>query len=254
MLQGWLAKGLSAELTKVVDPGEPAEMKALADTYGFSLVASADGLEVADIVVIAVKPQMMDAVLPGLMHLVGKDTLALSVAAGTPIATFRAHFGDNAHIVRAMPNTPCQVGRGMTAAFASEGIGAEMKAVVADLLSVTGKFSWVGTESQIDAVTAISGSGPAYLFHMVEAMAKAGEALGLDRATASLLARQTVVGAGELLHQSDLDAATLRQNVTSPGGTTAAALDVLMREKGGLGCLVLEAAEAARDRSVELSK
>lgn len=253
MLQGWLAKGLSAKFAQVVDPGLPEDMKVLAKEYGFSLLSSADGLEETDILVIAVKPQMMAAILPGLVHLVGKETVILSVAAGTPIATFRTHFGENAHIVRAMPNTPCQVGRGMTAAFASDGIGEEMKIIVADLLSATGKFSWVDAERLIDAVTAISGSGPAYLFHMVEAMAKAGEALGLDRQTADLLARQTVIGAGELLHQSDLDATTLRKNVTSPGGTTAAALDVLMRDEAGLSSLMAEATEAARDRSVELS-
>lgn len=253
MLQGWLARGLSAQLTQVVDPGQPEDMQILARSHGFSFLSSADGLVIPDILVIAVKPQMMQAVLPGLVPLVGKETVILSVAAGTEVSTFRAHFGDEAHVIRAMPNTPCQVGRGMTAAFASKGIDAEMKSIVADLLAATGKFSWVEAESLIDAVTAISGSGPAYLFHMVEALARAGEALGLDRDVADLLARQTVIGAGELLYQSDLDAAVLRQNVTSPGGTTAAALDILMRDEAGLGALMAEAAVAARDRSVELS-
>lgn len=253
MLQGWLDRGLSAEFTCVVDPGQPDDMQILARDHGFSLVSSADNLEVPDILVIAIKPQMMNVVLPDLLPLVGKETVILSVAAGTQVSTFRTHFGNEAHVVRAMPNTPCQVGRGMTAAYASEGIDAEMKAVVADLLSATGQFSWVENESLIDAVTAISGSGPAYLFHMVEAMTRAGEALGLDPDVAKLLARQTVIGAGELLHQSDLDAATLRQNVTSPGGTTAAALNILMRDEAGLGDLMAEATLAARDRSVELS-
>ena len=254
MLAGWLDMGLDAAKVSVIDPGLPEEMGLLSAQKGFCLAASPAAIACPDILVVAVKPQMMDTVLPSLVGLVGKDTIVVSVAAGTPVATFTAHLGAGARVVRAMPNTPAQVGRGMTAAFASKGVELEMRTVTAALLSSMGKFVWVETESHIDAVTAISGSGPAYVFHMVEAMAKAGEALGLDARTADILARQTVVGAGELLHQSDLPAATLRQNVTSPGGTTAAALAVLMAEETGLPQLMEKAAVAARDRSIALSK
>ncbi|WP_114009560.1 pyrroline-5-carboxylate reductase [Cohaesibacter intestini] len=253
MLAGWLDMGLDASKTVVIDPSQPEEIAKAATDKGFTLASSAEGVDAPDMVVIAIKPQMMDKVLPGLKAMVGPKTVVVSVAAGTPVATFKAHFGADALVVRAMPNTPAQVGRGMTAAFASAGVDAAMKEVTATLLSSMGAFVWVGDEGQMDAVTAISGSGPAYVFHMVEAMAKAGEALGLAPDVAALLARQTVVGAGELMHQSDLDAATLRTNVTSPGGTTAAALAVLMDEGSGLPPLMAKATEAARDRSIELS-
>ncbi len=254
MLVGWIEQGLSPQLTHVVDPGMPADMVALSKDKGFAMCESVAGIDQPHLLVVAVKPQMMDKVLPGLKPLVGPETVVVSVAAGTPVATFQSHFGPEAKVVRAMPNTPSQVGRGMTAACASEGVSDAMKAVVADLLGSMGAFCWVDEESKIDAVTAISGSGPAYVFHMVEALTKAAEELGLDEETAGLLARQTIVGAGELLHQSDLPAGQLRQNVTSPGGTTAAALAVLMDEKDGLASLMSKAAEAARDRSVELAQ
>ena len=254
MLVGWLDQGLSSVNCHVVDPGMPEDMALLANTKGFELVASPEALDAPDMLVIAVKPQMMDKVLPGLVSLVGPETVVVSVAAGTPVSLFRKYFGEQAKVVRAMPNTPCQVGRGMTAAYASDGISSGMKDLVARLMSSMGAFSWLDNEGQIDAVTAVSGSGPAYVFHMVEAMTKAGEAMGLDGAVANLLARQTIIGAGELLHQSDLTADKLRINVTSPGGTTAAALDVLMDENSGLSILMERAVAAARDRSVELSK
>nr|WP_321443804.1 pyrroline-5-carboxylate reductase [uncultured Cohaesibacter sp.] len=254
MLAGWLDMGLDAAKTVVIDPSQPADIAKAAAQKGFRLVPDAEGIAQPDLMVIAIKPQMMETVLPGLKSLVGPKTVVVSVAAGTPVATFQKHFGADTLVVRAMPNTPAQVGRGMTAAFASAGVDDAMKEVTATLLSAMGAFVWVSGEEQIDAVTAISGSGPAYVFHMVEAMAQAGEALGLAPDVAALLARQTVVGAGELMHQSDLDAATLRTNVTSPGGTTAAALAVLMDEGSGLPPLMAKATEAARDRSIELSK
>ena len=254
MLAGWLDMGLDAANVTVIDPGLPAEMAELANSKGFQLLASPEGVDAPNIIVVAVKPQIMDAVLPELTSLVGQNTVIVSVAAGKPVSVFKAHFGEEALVIRAMPNTPAQVGRGMTAAYAAEGVDEAMRSITATLLSSMGHFVWVPSEELIDAVTAISGSGPAYVFHMVEAMAKAGEALGLDAETASILARQTVVGAGELMHQSDLPASTLRENVTSPGGTTAAALSVLMAEKDGLPDLMERAAVAARDRSIELSK
>ncbi|WP_373235963.1 pyrroline-5-carboxylate reductase [Cohaesibacter celericrescens] len=254
MLSGWLDMGLNPANVTVIDPGLPQEMNQLAEQKGFRFIATPYGIVCPDVVVVAVKPQVMDKVLPTLKSLVGASTVVISVAAGTPVSAFKAHLGEEALVVRAMPNTPAQVGRGMTAAFASHGVTASMRTLTAALLSSMGMFVWVESEGQIDAVTAISGSGPAYVFHMVEAMASAGEALGLDAETAGILARQTIVGAGELLHQSALPAATLRKNVTSPGGTTAAALNVLMAEQGGLGALMEKATTAARDRSIELSK
>lgn len=254
MLTGWLEMDLEARNVTVIDPGQPEDMKALAAKKGFSLIASPEGVAQPDILVIAVKPQMMAKVLPGLTGLVGSETVVVSIAAGTPIATFQSYLGADGGVVRVMPNTPAQVGRGMFAAFASEEVSADMCDAIAELLSSAGKFTWVGQEALIDAVTAVSGSGPAYVFYMVEALAKAGEALGLEPDAADLMARQTIVGAGELLNQSPLSASTLRENVTSPGGTTAAALAVLMAEKGGLGELLAKATVAARDRSIELSK
>nr|WP_321456188.1 pyrroline-5-carboxylate reductase [uncultured Cohaesibacter sp.] len=254
MLTGWLGMDLDAKNVTVIDPGQPEDMKALSEKTGFKLVTSPEGVDQPDILVIAIKPQMMGKVLPGLVGLVGPKTVIVSIAAGTPIATFQSYLGANVGVVRVMPNTPAQVGRGMFAAFASEGVDAEICGIIAELLSSTGQFTWVGEEALIDAVTAVSGSGPAYVFYMVEALAKAGEALGLAPEAASLMARQTIVGAGELLNQSPLSAATLRENVTSPGGTTAAALAVLMADEGGLDDLMAKATVAARDRSVELAK
>ncbi|WP_319530352.1 pyrroline-5-carboxylate reductase [uncultured Cohaesibacter sp.] len=253
MLAGWLEMGLDASKVTVIDPGQNDELKAFAANKGFTLAASPEGIASPQIVVVAVKPQMIDKVLPTLTSLVGSDTVVVSVAAGKRAVDFRRHLGEETLVVRAMPNTPAQVGRGMTAAFADEKISQEMRDVVATLLSSMGRFVWVQSEDLIDSVTAISGSGPAYVFHLVEAMAKAGEKLGLDAETAGILARQTIVGAGELLNQSELSASTLRENVTSPGGTTAAALAVLMAEEGGFPELVEKAAIAARDRSIELS-
>ena len=198
MLAGWLDMGLDASKVTVIDPGQNDELKAFAADKGFALAATPEGVASPQIVVVAVKPQMVDKVLPTLTRLVGRDTVVVSVAAGKKSVDFRKHLGEETLVVRAMPNTPAQVGRGMTAAFADEKISQEMRDVVATLMSSMGRFVWVQSEDLIDAVTAISGSGPAYVFHLVEAMAKAGEALGLDAETAGILARQTIVGAGEL--------------------------------------------------------
>jgi pyrroline-5-carboxylate reductase len=175
----------------------------------------------------------------------------MSIAAGKTIATFAAAF-PGAAVVRAMPNTPAQVGRGMTGAVANPAVTAADRELVTALLAAVGDVAWLDDESQIDVVTAISGSGPAYVFHFVECLAAAAEAMGLAPDLAARFARGTVEGAGELLHQSDLSPTELRKNVTSPGGTTAAALAVLMAD-GALAALVTEAAVAARRRSEALS-
>jgi pyrroline-5-carboxylate reductase len=198
-----------------------------------------------------VKPQVMEAVLPTVKSVVGPQTVVVSVAAGKTLAFLEKHLGEAA-MVRAMPNTPAMIGRGVTGAFANARVSAEQRDGVNSLLRVSGPVEWVPSESDIDSVTAVSGSGPAYVFYLVECMAEAGRKLGLQADLAMRLARETVAGAGELLHQSPDDAARLRQNVTSPGGTTAAALSVLMAEDG-MQPLFDQALAAARKRAEELA-
>ena len=189
--------------------------------------------------------------LPGLRALVGNDTVVLSIAAGTTLKNLKAGLGDVA-IVRSIPNTPAQVGRGITVAIANARVDKAATALVTTLLEAVGAVIWVDKEGMIDSATAVSGSGPAYVFHMVEALAAAAVSVGFDKESADRLARATVEGAGELLHQSDLSADVLRQNVTSPKGTTAAALKVLMG-RSGLTPLMKKAVAAARKRSRELA-
>jgi pyrroline-5-carboxylate reductase len=202
-------------------------------------------------VVIAVKPQVAPEVMPTLAPLVGSATVVVSIMAGRTL-----HFLDatlpRAALVRAMPNTPAAVGRGITVAVPNAHVSAAQRDLVHALLSAVGGVEWISDERLMDAVTALSGSGPAYVFLLAETMARAGCAAGLPPLLAEALARATVAGSGELLHRSRLEAATLRQNVTSPGGTTAAALDVLMA-KDGLQELMTKAIAAAAKRSDELA-
>lgn len=250
MLSGWLDKGVSGEQITVIDPSPSDAMKAKISAAGAQHVTAApEGLKV-DILFLAVKPQMMDTVLPPLKAIVGDDTVVVSVAAGKTLSYMKSHLGDAA-MVRAMPNTPAMIGRGVTGAFANEKVADAQREAVDGLLKVSGPVEWVATEADIDSVTAVSGSGPAYVFYLVECMAEAGRKLGLPADTAMRLARETVAGAGELLHQSTDEAAQLRKNVTSPGGTTAAALSVLMAD-GGMQPLFDEAIAAARKRAEEL--
>ncbi len=200
---------------------------------------------------VAVKPQVIAEILPGLRGLAGPDTIALSVAAGATLKNLKAGLGDIA-IVRTIPNTPAQVGRGVTVAIANARVDAAGRALVTALLETVGVVIWVEKEGLIDSATAVSGSGPAYVFQMVEALTAAAVSVGFDKEAAAKLARATVEGAGELLHQSDLSAEVLRQNVTSPKGTTAEALKILMG-RGGLTPLMKKAVAAARRRSRELS-
>ena len=250
MLSGWLASGLDPKAVVVIDPAPPEDSVAMLGEAGITAVATAPQ-RAARVVVVAVKPQVMDTVLPGVAPVVGAGTVVLSIAAGKTIASFEAAF-PGAAVVRAMPNTPAQVSRGITAAFANDRLGAPDRDLVTALLAAVGEVAWLDNEAQIDAVTAISGSGPAYVFHFVECLQAAAEAIGLPQALAAQLARCTVEGAGELLYQSELAPEQLRKNVTSPGGTTAAALAVFM-EQDRLAALVTDAARAARLRSQELS-
>jgi pyrroline-5-carboxylate reductase len=205
-----------------------------------------------DAVVLAVKPQVLDAVLPAYRQWVGRHTLFLSIAAGKTIGGIARHLGESAAIVRCMPNTPAAIGRAITVACPTRRVEEGQCRLCEALLAAIGEVAWVGDESLMDAVTAVSGSGPAYVFLLIEALAAAGETAGLPRDLALRLSRATVAGAGELARQSAEGPARLRENVTSPGGTTRAALDVLMAEDG-LPALLERAVAAAARRSRELA-
>jgi len=250
MLEGWLALGLAAKNLAVIEPQPSREIAALS-ARGLRLNPSRDAVGDVAAVVVAVKPQVADEVMPTLAPFVGGATVVVSIMAGRTMR-FLATTLPSAAIVRAMPNTPAAIGRGITVAVANARVSDAQRALVDALLSAVGAVEWVADEALMDAVTALSGSGPAYVFLLAEAMARAGTAAGLPAALAATLARATVAGAGELLHRSALGAATLRQNVTSPGGTTAAALEVLMAE-GGLERLMTAAIAAATKRSRELA-
>lgn len=252
MLTGWIARGLPPARVVAVDPSPPPEVVALLAEHGIRHFASVPPAEGFRLAVVAVKPQMMATALPALAPALSPDTAVISIAAGTPVAAFEAALGARP-VVRAMPNTPAQVGRGVTVCFGNERVGPALRAAATDLLAAVGQVDWIDDEGLIDAVTAVSGSGPAYAFLLAEVMAQAGAAAGLPLELAARIARATVAGAGALMDDSDLPAATLRQNVTSPGGTTAAALAVLMDEGRGLPPLMVEAVAAATRRGRELA-
>jgi pyrroline-5-carboxylate reductase len=254
MLAGWLEGGLDPARILVQDPDPPPRAKALLARHGIAAQTAIGALpEPPAILVVAVKPQVMDEVFPPLARLAGKGTAVLSIAAGRTIAGFERHLPRGTAVIRAMPNTPAAVGRGITVAVGNGHVTPAQRAACDGLLRAIGEVAWVEEEALIDAVTAVSGSGPAYVFYLAECLAEAGVAAGLAPALAEKLARWTVAGAGELLHRSDLPAATLRQSVTSPGGTTFAALQVLMGDSG-LAALMREAVAAAAQRSRELAK
>ena len=253
LLSGWLARGLEARNVIIQEPNLTGEAAKLVGEHGITAVPSILALpSPPSVILMAVKPQTMNSVLPSLARLAGPATVVMSIAAGKSIASFERALPKGTAVVRAMPNTPAAIGRGISGAVANAETTAAQKQVCEDLLGAVGDVVWLDDEAQIDAVTAVSGSGPAYVFLLTEALANAGKAAGLDASTAMQLARATVSGAGELMRQSDSDAATLRQNVTSPAGTTAAALAVLMREGNGLKELMTEAVLAAQKRGREL--
>ena len=253
LLSGWLGRGLEPRNVIIQEPNLAGEAAKLVSEHGITAVPSILALpSTPSVILVAVKPQAMDSLLPSLAKLVGPATVVMSVAAGKSIASFERALPKGTAVVRAMPNTPAAIGRGISGAVANAETTAAQKQVCEDLLGAVGDIVWLEDEALIDAVTAVSGSGPAYVFLLTEALASAGEAAGLDAATAMQLARATVSGAGELLRQSASDPATLRQNVTSPGGTTAAALAILMREGNGLDELMTEAVLAAQKRGREL--
>lgn len=251
MARSWLAAGLPPDRLVLVDPSPPDAAREFAAGHGVRLLDNAAGQLVA-VLVLAVKPQIMADVLAGLKPSVGPHTLVISIAAGISLAALSRGLGTE-RVVRAMPNTPAQIGRGVTGAVGLAVSAADTAATNA-LLEATGAVQWFEDEEAIDAVTAISGSGPAYIFHFVEALAMAGMRQGLEAGQAMFLARQTVIGAAALMEADPQPASTLRENVTSPNGTTFAALNVLMAEEGGLEELLDRAVTAARLRSQELGR
>jgi pyrroline-5-carboxylate reductase len=245
MLTGWLARGLDPARVVVVDPFVSDEVKAL------GVAINPESIADVSVLVVAVKPQMFREAGATLKSFVQPSTLVLSIMAGATLKAIKQVCGGR--VIRAMPNTPAAIGRGITVAVPSADVSAEQRAIADALLRATGGVEWIDDETLMDAVTAVSGSGPAYVFLLAEELARAGVAAGLPEALATTLARATVSGSGELLHQSDLDSATLRKNVTSPGGTTAAALAVLMADDG-LQPLMTRAVAAATARSIDLAK
>jgi pyrroline-5-carboxylate reductase len=250
MLSGWLAQGLVAKRVVVIEPHPSDDIRALL-AKGVRL--NPPPKEVGDVaaLVVALKPQAFREAGPGLKPFAGPATLVVSIMAGTTIAGIAEVCGGS--VVRAMPNTPAAIGRGITVAVAAKNVAPAQRAIADGLLRAIGAVEWVEDESLMDAVTAVSGSGPAYVFLLAEELARAGVEAGLPEELATKLARETVAGSGELLHRSDVSSAMLRQNVTSPGGTTAAALQVLMGNDG-MQSLLTRAVAAATRRSKELAK
>jgi pyrroline-5-carboxylate reductase len=249
MLKGWLDRGLDPGRVWVIEPRPSAWLSALAGIHLNTGVPDSPA-----VLLVAVKPQMMGEALPSAAALGGGGTLVLSIAAGTPIARFEAVMGPGTPVVRAMPNTPAAIGKGITGIVGNAHATPAQLDMAEALLSAIGQTVRLDDEGQIDAVTAVSGSGPAYVFHLIETLAAAGVAEGLSPEVSMRLAMATVAGAGALAEVSDETPERLRINVTSPGGTTQAALGVLMDAESGLATLMRRAVKAAADRGRELGK
>lgn len=252
MLEGWLAAGADPKKIVALDPFASDDMKALLTKHRVALNSDVSSIKDAEVVLVAVKPQTMEDVLPNIVALGKTNPVIISIAAGKTIATFEKHFGRSASVIRTMPNTPAAIGRGITAMVANANVSAKQMQLATDLLATIGEVVTLDREELIDCVTAVSGSGPAYIFYLTECLAIAGEKIGLPPALAMQLARATVAGSGELMRITGTEASVLRQNVTSPKGTTYAALQVLMADDG-LAPLLEKAVKAAADRSRELA-
>ena len=254
VLSGLLVRGLKPEHIFVQDPAPSAEMAALLAKHGIRCAPAIDALgEPPSIILLAVKPQMMDEALAPLAKHAGPDTLVLSIAAGRSLQSIEAQLPERTSVIRAMPNTPAAIGRGIIVAAPNLHVSPAQRKLADELLSSLGKVLWVEDESLLDPVTAVSGSGPAYVFLLVECLAEAGQAAGLDAELAEELARATVIGSAALLDQTDLHVSKLREHVTSPGGTTAAALAILNGPEGLRPLLKAAVAEATK-RGRELAK
>lgn len=254
LLKGWIEQSIDPARIIVIEP-DPLQAVFLQATYPVQVISSiaTANLSVApEVVILAVKPQQMHAVLADCMAFVQAGTLFISIAAGKTTGFFTSHLGKDAAIIRVMPNLPATVQKGATVLYAMPSVQEAQRQEAEKLFSAVGKIFWIEDETWMDAVTALSGSGPAYLFLLAESMAKAGERLGLPKDLARLLTNQTLLGSAELLVQATEPANRLREHVTSPGGTTEAALHVLM-DTGDMGALLEQAMQAAYNRSQELA-
>jgi pyrroline-5-carboxylate reductase len=251
LVDGWLGAGLEPEKVAVIEPNPSPHIAALG-SRGVRLNPDTTASVNADAIVIAVKPQTAAEAMPAIAPMVGPSTLVVSIMAGRTLRFLAGALKQAGAIVRAMPNTPASIGRGITVACPNGKVSASQRKLAGDLLAATGTVEWVDDEALMDAVTAVSGSGPAYVFLLAEALAEAAVTAGLPSSLAETLARETIAGSGELLHRSALPPATLRENVTSPGGTTAAALEVLMGHEA-LTALMTKAVAAATARSRKLA-
>lgn len=255
LLEGWFKRGLNPVDVMIVEPAGRPAVKLCDKHRALTVLTSSDQIPRdfnPDVVMFAVKPQVSDGIVPQYARFTRQHPVFLSILAGKTVAFFKSHLGADASVVRAMPNTPAAVGKGISALFSAPEVTPEQKRICDVLMSAVGQVVWLDHEQQMDGVTAVSGSGPAYVFLLAEVLAQAGQDAGLPPAMAEQLARATIAGSGALLEQSSDAAATLRQNVTSPNGTTAAALHVLMTDQR-LQKLVHDAVQAAARRSKELS-
>jgi pyrroline-5-carboxylate reductase len=251
LLQGWLRLGLDPSVIFVVDPQPTPEMKAELDKRGIPLNPTA--MPAPRVVLLAVKPQIMAGALKAISRHVEKNTFVISILAGATLGALDAGLPAHTSVIRAMPNTPAAIGRGITVLVPNAEVLPEQKIVAAQLMEAVGEVAWVADENLMDGITAVSGSGPAYVFYLAEAMTRAGIKAGLSPELSAKLARATVAGSGELMNRSDLTPETLRKHVTTQGGTTAAALEVLMAPDG-LEWLIERAVHAAAERSRELGR
>lgn len=250
LLRGWLQEFRNLHITII----EPSPVRTEKNIVHLTSAAELETGFNPDITVLAVKPQMMDEACATLKEKLAPASPLLSIAAGKPLSYFKTIFGDTRPVIRSMPNTPAAIGHGVTVACASANVGADTKQLATSLLKAVGLVEWIENESLMDAVTAVSGSGPAYIFLLIEELSAAGVTAGLPADLAMTLARQTVIGSARLAEfEENLPASQLRQNVTSPGGTTAAALEVLMGNDG-LKQLMEKAVSAAANRGRELAK
>ncbi len=252
MLEGWLRAGVSPQRIVTLDPAPPVEVMQVIAKNGIAHNPRVGDIHDVEVFVAAVKPQVMDEVLKPVAALRRFKPLVLSIAAGKTIASFARHFGDDAAIIRSIPNTPAAIGRGITVMAANGHVSQAQMQLAASLLASLGEVVTVDDEAMIDAATAVSGSGPAYVFYLTECLAAAAEKAGFSPELAMKLARATVSGSAELMHQSGVEVETLRKNVTSPNGTTFAALQVLMAADG-MKPLFEKAIAAAAQRSRELA-
>lgn len=250
LLRGWLENGWAQTDIHVLEPDAAAQ--SAVESLGVSVSGTVTPDVHADVAVLAVKPQQLDAVLPDYRHLVQTGSLFLSIAAGRPISFYEGVLGAQAAIVRGMPNTPAAIGQSMTVLVGNAAVGPAQRETSEALMAAVGRVAWLEDEGLMDAVTGVSGSGPAYVFLLIECLSEAGVELGLGRELAGELAVTTVAGAGALALSSGVGAAELRRRVTSPGGTTAAALEVLSAP-GGLHELMKRAVRAATERGRDLA-